>query len=661
MHSPAVGRGGRGVLTGALVWTLVFGGCSTTSWSEDFDSRPKERSLPAKQRVLEDQPTYGAAVEVGGAAVRARVTRTLDCEEEQRVEISQKMQGYQSATAFSVFAPQILGGLLMVGGLVGGLTQELETGPKLGLILGGIGAAMAGLIAGLIAPSVFADDSLRRVDVREESRGTKRIAACRRSPYASQPVQVTVGGTTNTVDTDESGRVDLDLAFVRSDTLPVLGFLDVDGNRETLRVGSSDQPLVARLIDRRRRQGKPPRLALSASFDDSRGNGNRVLDAGETAEVLVRIDNSGGGPAFGVSLRIAAHGPSAGQVRFAQNTLFGDIEAGRNVLRRVQIRATERLPAGSLELRLTASEEMGFGIGQPVIATVPTKAMLTPRLEVASIEIFDGDSALAQGNGNKRIEKGEQIEVRLRITNSGAGEARDVGVELRTSDGSIRFGQRSANIGRLGPKEVRAVSLSFALPQTYRGTEALPIEVSIREQRPRFASAAPLRLFLDRAHRRDVRVALGATGTTVAAPERPAKKKEDVVVAVFDVEDRSGVLGDEERVQLSDYLTSRVTEIGGFTTVPSAEIRQRITEEKREGYKNCYDEKCQVELGKALAAQKSLSSQLLRVGSVCVLSSKLYDLRTEASGVAATSRSKCNVESLIDAVDEVAKKLRGAR
>lgn len=125
------------------------------------------------------------------------------------------------------------------------------------------------------------------------------------------------------------------------------------------------------------------------------------------------------------------------------------------------------------------------------------------------------------------------------------------------------------------------------------------------------------------------------------------------IVAVFDVEDATKKLDSELVSQLSSYVAVRITEVAGYRVVPRDQLRARIREEKAEGFKACYDESCQLELGKALAAQKSLATKIMRVGTGCTLSATLYDLETETTERGATAKSACEPEALMGAVDRL--------
>jgi hypothetical protein len=129
------------------------------------------------------------------------------------------------------------------------------------------------------------------------------------------------------------------------------------------------------------------------------------------------------------------------------------------------------------------------------------------------------------------------------------------------------------------------------------------------------------------------------------------------VVAVFDIEDSAGLLEPAESSQLTDYLAARVAATAGFRVVPRAQLRASLSEAKSEGYASCFDEACQIELGRALAAEKSLSTKLLRVGTSCAIVVSLFDLRTETAEKAATVRTDCSEAALLGAVDQIAAQL----
>jgi hypothetical protein len=109
--------------------------------------------------------------------------------------------------------------------------------------------------------------------------------------------------------------------------------------------------------------------------------------------------------------------------------------------------------------------------------------------------------------------------------------------------------------------------------------------------------------------------------------------------------------------QLSDYLAVRLTSQCGFRVVPQDQIKKQLLEEKKKTYRRCYDQRCRIELGKAVAAEKILAVRIFKTGEQCVVTANLYDLRTETTERAATARVKCSETALMTALDVISKRL----
>lgn len=128
------------------------------------------------------------------------------------------------------------------------------------------------------------------------------------------------------------------------------------------------------------------------------------------------------------------------------------------------------------------------------------------------------------------------------------------------------------------------------------------------------------------------------------------------VVAVFDFEGDlagNGPLSGE----LAGYLATRLAERIGYRVVPPEQVRARLLQEKQQSFRACYDSSCQIELGRALAAQKTVATRVLRAGEVCALTTTFYDLGTETTERATSVRTRCEPDALLLGVDQVVAQL----
>jgi len=132
------------------------------------------------------------------------------------------------------------------------------------------------------------------------------------------------------------------------------------------------------------------------------------------------------------------------------------------------------------------------------------------------------------------------------------------------------------------------------------------------------------------------------------------------IVAVLDIEDRGSGLSADVLDRLTDYLAVLMAE-AGYSVVPREQIRDRLVQMQKESYKSCYDQKCQIDLGRELAAQKVLAPKVLQIGGECRLLGTLLDLKLAASERAATAKAACNERGMLLAVERLVAKLTGQR
>jgi hypothetical protein len=140
----------------------------------------------------------------------------------------------------------------------------------------------------------------------------------------------------------------------------------------------------------------------------------------------------------------------------------------------------------------------------------------------------------------------------------------------------------------------------------------------------------------------------------------PAPPSDPRIVAVMDVENASDSVGEELARNLSDQLRIFVAQQGIKTIDRSAQeraLRAQLQALKTESYEECYDDSCQVELGKAVAASHILRSKISNFGSRCVLNGELIDLTREVTIKAASAQGACQAEGFLEMSEAVARDL----
>lgn len=129
------------------------------------------------------------------------------------------------------------------------------------------------------------------------------------------------------------------------------------------------------------------------------------------------------------------------------------------------------------------------------------------------------------------------------------------------------------------------------------------------------------------------------------------------IVAVFEIQPKGVELGSELAGNLTEYLGTSLSECAAYRVMPPGDIRRALMQKTKESYKKCYDQKCQIELGRELAANKVISSSILKIGNSCVVTCRVYDLKTQTAELSTKTEGKCGVNELLASLKEVAGKL----
>lgn len=135
-----------------------------------------------------------------------------------------------------------------------------------------------------------------------------------------------------------------------------------------------------------------------------------------------------------------------------------------------------------------------------------------------------------------------------------------------------------------------------------------------------------------------------AEAKTAAAPAAAARA---AIVAVFDVEASRLKLGAELRRSLADSAATQLAASTHYRVVPRSQIKARLKRSKHASYRACFDAACQVEIGRELAAQKSLAITIAKLGSSCSVRVVLYDLKQATSEKAALAAGRCNEDGYV--------------
>ena len=140
------------------------------------------------------------------------------------------------------------------------------------------------------------------------------------------------------------------------------------------------------------------------------------------------------------------------------------------------------------------------------------------------------------------------------------------------------------------------------------------------------------------------------------AISRVDAEKGQPILAIFNIEARKVDLHTATINHLEDYMVSMLA-ANGYHVIPRSQVKSRLRAQKNESYKMCYDQACQIELGRELAAQKSLATQLIKIGKECKVTMTLYDLKRATSETGSVVSGMCDEQSIVRSFESAVAKL----
>ena len=260
----------------------------------------------------------------------------------------------------------------------------------------------------------------------------------------------------------------------------------------------------------------PPRIIATARFKDQ--NNNQMLDAKEKATLIITLKNTGRGDAFQIDIKPELIGKVEGVTMWPTKVKrLETLAKGQEKKVEFSLSAVEEVPAQRFRVRMSFAELNGFEPA-PLMVNLATRPYSPPRLTLARWSLDDDNEGLSTGNGNRRLERGEQAELTLFIQNLGAGAAENVQVEFKANDSNLYTKALATDLGEIPPGEWRKAVFILRVNNRYNGPEKLPVDVAINERRPKFALAQPLEIVLGQDVSREKEIMLAGDMRPVPTP-----------------------------------------------------------------------------------------------------------------------------------------------
>jgi uncharacterized caspase-like protein len=230
---------------------------------------------------------------------------------------------------------------------------------------------------------------------------------------------------------------------------------------------SQSRALDSYIASLREERAQPCELLATVRFEDSHGLlPNQRLDAGETGELVVQVENRGPGAAYAVSLDVSSDDL---EIKVPVPSTLGELPPGSTREVRLPVKGGLKLAEGRSQLLMEAREKRGYHARKALLELATTK-LVRPELVVVDILLSDRDGK-TQGDGDGQPANGEVLEGTVFVRNTGAGDAGDVGVLVRSSIPQVEILESPQPLGTVPAGQLRESRFLLRLPHALTARE----------------------------------------------------------------------------------------------------------------------------------------------------------------------------------------------
>lgn len=229
----------------------------------------------------------------------------------------------------------------------------------------------------------------------------------------------------------------------------------------------------------------PPFLSLTVGFSED--SGNKALDAEESGKITLTIKNSGEGDAYDVTAQLRPEKKFSG-LNIPSSIDIGTISSGQTVTKEIELNTSDMLEAGLYKLNINLTEGNGFN-PKPTGIAFNTRQYKAPKLVIADMTVLDSSR-------NGMIEPMENTEIKVRIQNTGQGDAFGVNASVTLGNNVFLGGDRksSFSFSSIPSGQYKDISFIVYTNSMIADGEKIPVNIAITEKKGRYGAYAPLKL-----------------------------------------------------------------------------------------------------------------------------------------------------------------------
>jgi hypothetical protein len=242
-------------------------------------------------------------------------------------------------------------------------------------------------------------------------------------------------------------------------------------------------------------RGLPPNLFVEMTFEDD--NNNLILEANESAKLILNISNKGKGAAQGLKVFVVDD-QNDREFKIGDGQEIFYIPAEQSVEVVIPIKAGFNIKTAEHKLEITVKEHFGYDM-DPAYLRLTTLEFQKPQLEFSGLEIVDAGVGTATLVKDGQLQAGEMVKVKIVVQNTGQNISKATTYRVFTTDDNIYISDGQGEIGDLKIGEVKEFWVTISPNKRVKSDYKLPVFLSMQNDLNRGGlSSYALPLYLEK-------------------------------------------------------------------------------------------------------------------------------------------------------------------
>ncbi|MDT8394740.1 MAG: caspase family protein [Bacteroidales bacterium] len=222
-------------------------------------------------------------------------------------------------------------------------------------------------------------------------------------------------------------------------------------------------------------RGLPPNLYVEMTFEDD--NNNLILEATESAKLILNISNKGKGAAQGLHVNVIDD-------RNDKNLKIGDgqeifyVHPGKSVDVVIPLEAGFDIKTAEHKLEINVKEHFGYDM-DPAYLRLTTLEYQKPKIEFLGLEIVDAGQGTAPLVQDGQLQAGEQVKMKIVLQNTGQNVSKNTTYAISTGNPNIYIEDGTGHLDELKIGEVKEFWITISPNKRVNNDDKLPVYLSV--------------------------------------------------------------------------------------------------------------------------------------------------------------------------------------